>query len=308
MRYILIIIFFILSGEFIARVGNYIEPKHELPKNKYSKKLGKNIYKNRNIFLLGNSFAMGFGMEKKNRIPDKLANIDKFELINKGSPGNTWLHYMEDIVENKKMFQQDDIIIICACFRDANYPKGKIFDLLNLTQNKLDQSYNNQKEDKQVSIVGNKQTRTIISTLFQSSYLIKFLRTNIRNTFLRNGILLPYGMFYYLNKFAYNEKKDELHAALDYIDNISQKHHLNVIIYLMPDFNLLSQSKYFTNFILLFKNYERSSIKVINGIEQFSEFTDGKYCLSVRNAHPNGEAHLMIADTLIKTINSISVW
>ena len=76
----------------------------------------------------------------------------------------------------------------------------------------------------------------------------------------------------------------------------------------MPDFNLLSQSKYFTNFILLFENYERSSIKVINGIEQFSEFTDGKYCLSVRNAHPNGEAHLMIADTLIKTINSISVW
>ena len=62
----------------------------------------------------------------------------------------------------------------------------KIKKRIEISDEEILSLYNNQKEDKQVSIVGNKQTRTIISTLFQSSYLIKFFYCNLH--FLRNSI------------------------------------------------------------------------------------------------------------------------
>ena len=93
------------------------------------------------------------------------------------------------------------------------------------------------------------------------------------------------------------------YIIIRYVEKISLDNKVNVIIYLFPDFNVLNRGEYFEQFTSFFeKSFSNQSIQVINGVKQFSNSEDGYYCLSTRDGHPNGLAHLKISDTLKQII------
>ena len=117
------------------------------------------------------------------------------------------------------------------------------------------------------------------------------------------GFLLPMANFIIWQKGYL--KQDQLIMIVNHLNRVGLETEIEIILYLLPEFNLLNNIEYYDQFTSFFeRSFNHQSIKVINGVRQFGGSKDDYYSLSIRDGHPNALAHLRISDTLKTIINS----
>ena len=301
MKKFILILFFLFSGEFIARVESIFDENLILKNNdKISRELPQFDSLNA-LLLLGDSYSGGYGIKNNERISTLLGRIPYYSLINLTTGGDNWVNYLKKIDQNLDKLKKNDIIIIGVTWGDVLFGKGELKKYFIKDSSPIEKGKYLINDKNQ-----NHKYYSLTQKIYDNSKLIKFLIPNLLISLRRKGISLPIGNFHYLSKTAYSEKKEELSLALKHLQKVSNEYGTKVIIYLYPEFNFLNRQNYFNSYTSFYNTQIKSmqSILIIDGVDHFSGSEDGYYCLSVRDGHPNGLAHLKVADTLKKVIES----
>jgi hypothetical protein len=290
LKFIIIVTYFLVSGEIISRFANHFLSKSYKVNDELISETDDVTNKNK-IYLFGDSFVLGGGIKKEDRLANILDKVDQFKLVNLARPGHTYPNFIKGVLGIEDSIKQGDIILLGINYRSiVSLSKGKVKQIISnreMIENNSKQLNSNNK---------------YIRNNFESK-LIQFLKLNIRNTLLREGIMLPFGSFYKLYNQYYNDQViNEIRMGLEYIDHLSKNNNIRTYIYLIPDFNLLSQFKYFEQYISIYKNSNFENIFILNGFDHFKNDHEGKYFISTMDAHPNGEAHKLMARKITEVI------
>ena len=294
-RLFFIFLYFLISGEIISRLADhYLHIDINVNEKLIDQKIDYTIEKNK-LYLLGDSQVLGPGINKKERLAFSLSQLEGYSLVNLARTGQVYSDFIKDIKNIENSMEERDIILMGVNFRSINFKKNSVSSLL-------------KPFDKKTEFIENKDLQLnsldIFNTIKLESVLLRFLRTNIKNILLQRGIMLPFGFFYKLhNNHSDNEKIKEIYAGLKYIDTLVELKKIHVYIYILPDFNLINQKKYFERFISLYKNNNYKNVTVLNGFDDFIFDKNNNYSLSIMDSHPNGDAHQIIAKKIIKIIN-----
>ena len=305
-------IVFIFIGEFVARASSFFQKEYKEPVQDNVSVINNYNQYYHNILLLGDSYTQGLGINLEQRIGFLLNKMDSINLLDYSQAGDGWLIYLNKIDKNLSRLQKGDFIIILVNWNDIDYTQNQFNDFFNYLEVKGERTANNSNSlihsNGKIDFKNQEPTlRKIIEGVYTYSELISSISINIQNYFKRKGVLLPVGEFYYLTKNGYSEKEHELIKMINYLNQVSLEIEVEIILYLLPEFNLLNRTEYYNQFTSFFENsFNHQSIKVINGVRQFGGSKDDYYSLSIRDGHPNALGHLRVSDTL-KTIIESSV-
>lgn len=295
------ILVFLLIGEVVFQVHKYAAIKHI---NDVADTLDKPITLDtnvNNIFLLGDSYVKGLGIPNESRIS---SNIQKngYVVSDHSHSSDNWADYVDKIKANTENFKNGDIIVIGVNWNDVDFNKGAIDYVLFPPDSDADSTT----KKSLLKNTRNKGIRKAIHFLYRNSAMISFLSSNLQNTLKRHGMPLPIGSFHYYKEKAYHTQKKELDLAMDYLLILSRKHNLNIVLYLLPDFNLTKNTSYFKDFTDYFNQYKNEErFIIVNGVEYYKHAKDGEYCMSIHDGHPNAKAHMSIATQINNCIDSI---
>ena len=303
-------IVFIIIGEFVARASSSFQKEYKEPILNYTSIINNHNHHYNNIFLLGDSYTQGLGINLEQRISFLLNNMDSINILDYSKAGDGWLIYLNKIDKNLSLLRKGDFIIILVNWNDIDFTKDQFNDYFNHLDVKIKKTANNSDSlihsGEKVDLKRQNSTlRKIIKDVYNNSELIFSLSVNLQNYFKRRGILLPIGEFYYLTKKGYLEKEHQLIKIVNHLNRVGLETEIEIILYLLPEFNLLNNIEYYDQFTSFFeRSFNHQTIKVINGVRQFGGSKDDYYSLSIRDGHPNALAHLRISDTLKTIINS----
>ena len=307
-KVIYFVIIFIIFGEITARFYLTLHTKSFAPPIKNETELQGSEEYGKNLIIIGDSYSAGFGIPSRSRLSTLLKNMKTHNVYDFTAADNNWLNYLNKLDKSKSIVKKDDFIIILTTFADILYKNDAFNEFFSkpIADFKLSINDTIKKGDIEIDYRVEKSVFKKIYKLIKSkSHLFELLVRNIKTTLKNKGLLLPFGDFYYLYKEGYIEKKHEIEKILAYIDNFSNDHGINIIIYLLPDFNTLGITKYFTHYTSAYeKSFNNKSVKIIDGINHFKGKNSHSYCISLRDAHPNGKAHAVIADSLKNQINN----
>jgi hypothetical protein len=270
--------------------------KEKMIKDFQSEKISINRSQ-RKIILLGDSYTKGLGVDESERIFSNI-NITGYKTYDLSISGNNWENYYNQIDSISKYFSHNDILVIGVNWNDVNFKLGRFNkesqsnnhkDSISLGQNKM---YD--KKDRNIETRGVKKYFKGI----YKSHLLKVISPQIQNTLKRNGLALPMGDFHYFRTLAYSQKKEDLEIIRKQIEHIVNAKKIFVILYLMPDFNLLNNQKYFSEFIEYFNTWQSDRVIIINGFKDFEEDSGDTYCISIHDGHPNGKASKKIGERI----------
>jgi hypothetical protein len=294
-KFVYIIVFFLVSGELVFRFDESVRGNNEI---KEEISLNDSLYANElcqhNIYLLGDSYTAGQGIPKGMKISD-LIKFKDYCLVDLTKGGDDWIDYYNKynkIIENSK---KGDIIIIGINWNDILYSEN---DFINKNSRNLQNISSKSNGDN--SKINQKNWYRI---LYSNSKLANTLSSNIQNTLKRHGLALPIGDFHYLSKKGYIEKKHEIDEILFRIDSLNSAHDIMCILYIMPEYNLLANKKYFSNYISYYNQKNLKSIDILNGFDDFNNAKEKNYTLSIHDGHPNSQAHKIIAKSILKYLS-----
>jgi hypothetical protein len=288
-------ILFILIGEIVFKLDEVLRGEHAIQEEISSKKLPNHNKKcEYNIYLLGDSYTAGQGIPKGMKISDIL-EFEGYCIINQTKGGDDWIDYYKKYLKIINECSKGDIVIIGINWNDILY-KGNEYLY---------------KDSVYIQNVTSKPIKTHTPhhkpwyrKLYSTSKLASTLSSNIQNTLKRHGMALPIGDFHYLNKKGYAERKIQLDEILSKIDSLNQIKKINCILYLMPEYNLLDNKKYFENYINYYNQKKIESIVVIDGFDDFNYEKGQDFMLSVHDGHPNFKAHEIISKSFLKYLTS----
>ncbi|MGZ2368717.1 hypothetical protein ACXR6G_02920 [Ancylomarina sp. YFZ004] len=145
--------------------------------------------------------------------------------------------------------------------------------------------------------------KSIVKQVYSFSKLTRYLSTNVQKEQKIWGIVPPAGDFYYLTKKTYlesNENWQSTQKALKEVSQICKSNQAELILYKMPEFNLLQKPNLFSLIDEAMLNYCNSveDIKYINGADDFRGEDGNKFKISKYDGHPNEQAHLKIAEII----------
>lgn len=256
------------------------------------------------IFLLGDSYTKGMGVQKANRIVNNIKYADK-QVLDYSHSSYNWADYIKVIQSTiLPLLKPEDVIVIGVNWNDVGFKNGAIKYLLNPQKDTLKNEHKPEilKKEKPNGLRG------IIHFFYRNSAMISFLSSNIQNMLRQKGIPLPIGDFHYYKELAYDEKSMELDMAMSYLQALNEQKEVHTILYLMPDFNLTKRVEYFNDYRYFFKKYNgQNGIIVLDGLQYFADAADGYYCISKHDGHPNDSAHLKIAQEITNALHSLSV-
>ena len=295
LRRVYFIFFFILIGEIFAIISAKLVKTYR--QEVKIKDIEKSINYDNSIYLFGDSYAAGYGISNEHKISSLLGNINHYNVYDKSKGGYNWINYLDIINNNLNFFKESDLLVLMVNWNDVLYNQNDFNQFFKDSHKDSSTSETSLEEHKKFKIKRSK-LKKIILNIYSMSKLASFLSSNIQNFFRRNGILLPIGDFYYLSGKAYEERESDMRKIFSTLDHLVLSKKINIIIYLLPDYNLLNQPQYFKKFVEVFKNNGFNSLKIIDGVNQFKNKKDGYYCLSIHDGHPNFRAHELIADTL----------
>ena len=106
--------------------------------------------------------------------------------------------------------------------------------------------------------------KKLILYIYNKSNLLKFLRRNILNFTARKGFLLPFGDTYYLSEKVYEYKKADIEKIFKSLNAVAINKEVEILIYLLPEFNVLNHSKYFKKFVAAYKDNGFDKLKIID--------------------------------------------
>ena len=112
-----------------------------------------------------------------------------------------------------------------------------------------------------------------------------------------------------LTKKAYlesNKNWQSTQKALKEVSQICKSNQAELILYKMPEFNLLQNPNLFSLIDEAMLNYCNSvgDIKYINGTDDFRGEDGNKFKISKYDGHPNEQVHLKIAEVIISATDN----
>ena len=285
------VFFFLIIGEIFAIISYSFNKtfKQEVK----IKDTEKSTNYDNSIYLLGDSYVAGYGISNADKISSLLKDINYYNIYDKSKGGNNWINYLKTISENKNIFKEGDILVLMVNWNDILYNQSE-FNKLFIKSYDDDLISSSPKNNK----IKRSKIKSLILKTYAISKLASFISSNIQNFIRRKGILLPIGDFYYLSQIGYEQKKSDMEKVFKNLDYVALNKKIKVIIYLLPDYNLLNQPQFYKKFVEVFEGNGFSSLNIIDGVDQFKYKKDGYYCLSIHDGHPNSKAHELIADTL----------
>ena len=295
LRKVYFIFFFILIGEISAIISaNFVKTYRQEVK---IKDIEESINYDNSIYLFGDSYTAGHGISNEDKISSILKDINYYNVYDKSKGGYNWINYLDVIADNQNFYKEGDFLVLMVNWNDILYNQNDFNQFFKKSYKDSSISDRSKSRKKRFKIKRSK-LKTLILKIYDTSKLASFLSYNIQNFIRRNGILLPIGDFYYLSEIAYDQRKSDMEKIFSTLDYVALSKKVDIIIYLHPNYNLLSHPKYFKKFVAAFKDNGFSSLKIIDGVNLFKNKKDGYYCLSIFDGHPNGNAHRVIADTL----------
>ena len=339
----LYLIIFIFTGEIISRLDKLYNLSYNSPflTNKeiekafdmYSLPLNyKPINNQYRVMVIGDSFIKGISIDPNhqfsNILLDTLNKIMppsiKTIVLNLSQSGNDLLSnyiffkkYIQIFKPNTILWFHNlaDLSFIINGALDEKQINDILFNNKELiNDHTFASSYKNKKIKENLIKTERRTFFNKISSLpkiiFENSELIKYLKYNIYNELLQLGIRIPSTEFNYLTKYAYQDNSLEFKLFKkifnEKILNFDIKD-TNFIFYSIPEFNLIHKPKLFYNVEEALKlNFkEQSNIIFINGRLKFLKYKSSELTLVKTDSHPNGLAHKVISDNIIKLLTKI---
>ena len=284
-------IVFLILGELIFRFENSLV-NHEI--RDFKKEIVDTEFSNKkydlNVLLLGDSFTKGLGIEANYRIASQIRSRE-IRVVDSSRSGDNWVDYYRNIIQFESL-DTIDFVVIGVNWNDVGFPVGAIHDYL------LNAETSSTGELKHVNV--KKGINGLIPNIY-SSKLISTLSGNVQNQLKRIGCPLPIGNFHYFRTKAYPEHSNDFKVIWSDFNKIIDTSDTEILLYLMPDFNLTQRVEYFNTFVQEMNNY-KSNVHIINGIEKFRNAQEGEYCISVQDGHPNAAASKKIANEIMEFI------
>jgi lysophospholipase L1-like esterase len=143
----------------------------------------------------------------------------------------------------------------------------------------------------------------------QRSKLIGFLAMKINMELKIKGLVVPGTEFHHLLYKAYLRDYRPWQKSQQHLDSIitdCKKRNIELIVYMVPELNMLDSYGIFDEQENLILDYFRErGVKVIRGVDGFRGYKSDDLALSRYDGHPNEKAHQIVADTLYKTLKGI---
>ncbi len=154
-------------------------------------------------------------------------------------------------------------------------------------------------------------TRYRLEDVASQSKLVHFLMSWLNRELRLQGIVLPFGDFYYIVKRAYagNDKNwDATQELLTDAIEATQTHETQLIVYKMPYFNMLENPALFRTVDTAIRRFFDTFPEVIylDGSDDFRLSGPNIYRVSKFDGHPNAAAHTVIARKLNNVIAALS--
>lgn len=256
------------------------------------------------VLVLGDSYIYGSLIDPEKKFSKQLQNnLDNSELNNKQTivldvsrPNNNtsdnfdFLRYYNDLFKPHVVFWA--------------YHYNDILDLkpMNQTASK-----------EEITKVGSTERKTpmwktIITKIYKTSQLTRFLSSSLQRELKLKGIVLPFGNFYTLTQQSYHEKNKDWTLTKDIFMEtirICQDEDIVLIVYKLPIFNLLSKNELFAKVDGELSDFFEGHDEVyyLYGYNDFSDVQDvHKYRVSKYDGHPNENAHERMANRATQEI------
>ena len=275
----------LVVGEITIRLNLYFSEV-----NKVFPETNRIKYKNdsllNNIFVIGDSYTAGGGIEPTKKIINQIDKIG-YNIYDLSASGDNWSDYVFKLKENEKNIKKGDIIFVGVNWNDVDF-KTESLDIIFSKKNK---------EIINSNVFENENSDRFILKFYSKVELIRYLSATIMDNLKLIGYPLPVGTFNYFRKYAYSEKEKDLDRIIDYLVALSDTKESKIILYMMPNFNLLHQKKYMYNFHKYFLPKHTNSILVFDGHSDFEDLSV-QYYIDLFDGHPNELAHTVIADKI----------
>lgn len=258
------------------------------------------------ILVLGDSYIHGGGIATSEKFSKKLSfllnntnnsNL-KFLVLDVSRPSNNTLDNYNSFKYYEEIFKPH-VVFWAYNFNDI---LGSL-ETVNGTTTESNKQKSSPNRISQKSTGLKKFTKQVYSY----SELLRYISANTQKEFKTNGIVLPFGDFHYLTNEAYLETSNNWKTTqriLSETSRICQLNQSEFILYKMPVFNLLNQNELFTliNESILKYFDSNPSFIYIDGNNDFKGLNGNDFQLSKYDGHPNANAHLLIANSVLQQI------
>ena len=283
------------------------------------------IHKNQiRIMILGDSYIEGIGINKSLRFNNQLANIlEKHKDLNKKpiilsltQPGFNAIDKYFSFLDYYEKFKPHFVLWFHS-LNDISFSYTSEFsDIKQKLAEKKDNAYNNIEKKNIASITetinlnhtNNKSKFYNLKTFISKSDLLYYLSSNLFNEILLRGFLIPYGDFYYLTQSLYNNSTKQFKLYKDIFKHVFIKINKNtkLIVYSMPEYNLINQTEFFKNVdSTLYNFFKEKNAIYIDGKDHLMGYKFNQLVSTRSDGHPNSLAHKIItkkvSDLIVKT-------
>ncbi|MFK8060924.1 MAG: hypothetical protein AB8B78_12645 [Polaribacter sp.] len=264
------------------------------------------------VLVLGDSYFFGAGINPefkvsnnlKKLLQEKLKTNKEILILDASRPSNNTLDNYNLFKYYQQKFKPNTIVL--------GYNFNDILGDLNI---KKTEYYNVDKKTKTASKVASKNNlitekkdnylKSFSKKLYNTSELLRFLSKKTQKELKLNGVVIPFGEFYFLTQKAYNSKNNSWKQTKEIISKLNNEciqNNINFIFYKLPEFNLLNNNSLFTKVDSSLETYLKSkpTIKYINGFTDFKN--EGNFLISKYDGHPNELAHKIISERIVKEI------
>lgn len=319
-KVIFYIIIFIIIGELLIRIdkkflilkNSTIQIEAIIEESSVKKEIDNSSFKidssQYRILVIGDSYINGGGIDSKEKFSKKLSqSIEDTNLINKNllvldvsRPSNNTMDNFATFLHYQPKFRPH-VIIWAYNFND-------IIGGISAQLKEKDPKKLNSNPPKRLP-KERKGPKALMKSIYSYSELLRHLSTELQKELKVNGIVLPFGDFYYLIEKAYSKEDKnwfETKQILNNVVEICRESNTKFILYNMPEFNLLQEENLFSKIDDAFDNYSKSNkyITYINGRDDFEGVVDDTYLISKYDGHPNKLAHAIIANRIAEIILS----
>lgn len=262
------------------------------------------------ILVIGDSYIHGGGINSSEKFSKQLST-----LLN--APGSPLCNYVvldvsvprNNTLDNYNSFDYfyknfDPQLVFWAY--NYNDILGKLKkDVASLTNEQETTGPPKQTNKKRTGISG------IIKTVYAYSRLALYLSEGAQKELKTAGIITPGGDFHNLTKKAYlptSKKWLESQQILTEVAQVCQSDKTDLILYKMPEFNLMHKPALFSLPDNALLNYADSmgNMTYIDGSDEFEELDPDELRISKYDGHPNAKAHKFIADRIAEFISNMS--
>lgn len=313
---------FLALGELLIRFNKTYDLLNDSPKviaveiedTKLKSSIDNNTFEfNDNqlrIMVIGDSYINGGGIATNQKFSKKLAVfLNEYEMPNVSikvldvsRPSNNTLDNYQSFLYYQERFHPQ-FVFWAYNFNDV---LGG-FDLDQKIIVEKDSSLN--LPPKRAKKESRNKSKAFVKKLYSKSELLRFLSSNLQKELKLQGIVLPFGDFHFLTTEGYNTTNPNWNTTIKLLDdvvNICEADSSQLIVYKMPEFNLLERPELFSEINRSLESYNQSAKSMIyfNGQDDFSKDDGSDFMISRYDGHPNSLAHNVIAKRIAAHIKS----